>query len=500
MGKKPIYLLIILFCFILALPSCIKNNQAKGTNNAATGTTAANTNSSTVSNTRKIIFNTTIEDPQIAYMNSLGEGGFKGQAGINLALYETSDGVFEGYGWITRTWNQSVDDIKMQQKYSYRMGLVSIKPGSTVNISMIGRIREDRDIPTLLNDGPVSFASQKEGSSILKEIPISLELNSNEAVLSVKFHEKAELQFPGKIEKGPVESHIRSTSVKNGLMYINSQWSDSLSGGGEDYTAILLAAPVSGSSKYSGSLFLTGNGDKLAKTDAKVSIDISQFDSNAYKNAGGKYTGEFTGMSIFEAGGKKYALLVDGDEVILEPLGTGTAFFGDLFAADKNSYLLNQANKTKTMISCLYRQTGGGSVDYSAYEGLDPKDPEDMKKILELAKNMSSTIGSNRAIPAWYPKNLIPVVNFSGDDGYITTPCPNALFFKLYTTEYCENEDFTDLVAPYRRVLSKYDDYKEYINKDTYEGIFVFTMGRYTIQVFLQQSSMKATSVGVTIY
>lgn len=65
---------------------------------------------------------------------------------------------------------------------------------------------------------------------------------------------------------------------------------------------------------------------------------------------------------------------------------------------------------------------------------------------------------------------------------------------------YCENEDSTDLVAPYHRLLSKYDDYKEYINKDIDKGIFSFTMGRYTIQVFLQQSSMKATNAGVMIY
>lgn len=371
------------YLFRIHFSACTKSNQVSGSNNTTDNSTTSNTNSSPISttgNTRKIVFNTPIDDPQIAYLNSLGEGGFKGQAGINLTLYETGDGVFEGYGWITRTWNQSIDDMKMQQKHSYRTGLVSIKPGSTVNISMIGRISEDRDIPTLLNNGPVSFVSQKEGSSMLKDIPLSLELNSNEAVLSVKIHKNANLQFQGKIEKSPVESHIRSSSVKNGLMYINSQWSDSMNGGSGDYTAILLAAPGSGSSKYSGSLLLTGNGNKLAKIDVKVSFDISQFDNNAYKNAGGKYTGEFTGMSIFEAGGLKYALLVDGDEVILEPLGTGTAFFGDLFAADKSSYLLNQANKTKTMLSYLYRETGGGSLDYSAYEGLDPKNPEDLKK------------------------------------------------------------------------------------------------------------------------
>jgi len=119
---------------------------------------------------------------------------------------------------------------------------------------------------------------------------------------------------------------------------------------------------------------------------------------------------------------------------------------------------------------------------------------------MKMSEELEDTLNSENKKPAWYPDGLIHTVNFSEDDGYLTNPATEEQFFKICNTQYYENEDFADLVSPYRAMLSGNDGYKEYMDYESGEGVFLFTMGKYSVQVFLMQSSLKLTSVSVQIY
>jgi hypothetical protein len=312
-------------------------------------------------------------------------------------------------------------------------------------------------------------------------------------------HEQANFEFEGKLTAGFAKPSMTNQPQDSQIIYINSLWVDSLMGGSGDYTAILFAAPAAGTG-YSGQLSVSGNGTALENASESVTFSLTPFNDADYQKSGGMLLDKFAYMGTIRTAGGDYILLLDGEQAVLEAAGKGICFYGGLRSDSESAFLQNEAEKTGEILSYLCRQKSGGPVDYSQFKGLDPNNPKDMEKLTGLSEQMEEQYGSENGVPAWYPDGLIPAVNFSGDDGYLTNPAPDEQFFKLYDTQYYENEDVEDLIQPYRTALSGYDNYQEYISDETGEAIFLFTMGRYSLQVLLQQTSLKLTGVAVEIY
>ncbi|SDM93423.1 hypothetical protein [Acetanaerobacterium elongatum] len=469
-------------------PSSAQSTAVSSASFAAESSSAPETTAAV----KGIVFKQTIDDPQAATMNAKGSTDV-----IDLTLIQTAPNVYEGHGTITR--NISIPDKSciLNQQYIYRTGLLRAEPGKEQKLTLTCELLEDKDMQTLMGtDAPIRMVNHKEGSAQLKDTPVLLQLMGEKATLTVKLHDKATLVFEGSVTNTVPPS--ADTAAPAGTLYINSLWSDAVSGGSGDYTAILLASQKTDKS-YFGKLTVMGSGDTLKAADETVTFTLNAFDAAAYKEAGGKLSDTFTQMGVIKAGGENYIVLLDGQQALLEPAGQGVVFFGRL-CSDAPAALQNEADKTMRIFSCISRQKVGTAEDYSAFKGLDPKNPEDMEKIMALAEKLKGNVDADRAVPAWYPEGLIPTVNFSADDGYLTTPTAGTQFFKLYTTEYAELEDFDELIPPYRKALSGYDNFKEHINSDALEGAFVFTMGRYTLQVHLVQVVKGLTNVTVQIY
>ena len=469
-------------------PSSAQSTAVSSASSAAASFSAPETTAAA----KGIVFKQTIDDPQTAMMDAKGC-----TAVIDLTLYETSPNVYEGHGTITRNINIPDEFYNLKQQYVYRTGLLRAEPGKEQKLSLSCGFTEDKDMQTFVGEAsPVRMVNHKEGSAQTKDTPVLLQLEGEKATLSVNLHDKANLVFEGSVTDTAPPS--ASTAAPAGTLYINSMWSGAMSGGSGDYTAILLASQ-SADKSYSGKLTVNGSGDTLKAVDEAVTFTLDAFDAAAYKQAGGKLSDTFTQMGVIKAGGENYIVLLDGPQAVLEPVDKEIVFFGKL-CSDAPASLQNEADKTMRIFSGLCRQKAGTAKDYSAFKGLDPKNPKDMEKIMALAEELGSAIDAENGAPAWYPEGLIPTVNFSAYDGYLTTPSPEGQFFKLYNTQYAELEDFEDLVAPYRKALSGYDNYKEYVSADDAEGVFIFTMGRYTLQVYLAQSQVKFTTVTVQIY
>ena len=463
MHKRIVFILSVL-CFSLMLPAC--GNSEKASDQG--GDPPASVDSSAPG----IVFHDAIDDPQVEYLNTLGGAKAAGMATLDLTLYETEPGVFEGRGTMTRSLELPDEAITIKQEYTYRTGLIRMEAGKEGNLTLSGGFTEDRNTDTYMSgSAPLRFVTHKDGSILQKDLPFQFTLEGEKATLSIKMHERAKFVFQGQLTSDDAEGASGDDpSEADHLIYINSLWSGALTGGSGDYTAILLAKPGSDNEGYSGQLSISGNGSALKNLNEKVSFTLTPFDNAAYQKSGGKLTDRFSEMGILHTSGGDYLLLLDGDQAMLEAAGKDLLFFGKRYSDSEMPALKNEADKTNQLLSYLCRQKSGTSA------------PDYFGK------------------PAWYPDGLIPAVNFSQDDGYLTNPVIEEQFFKLYDTQYYENEDFIDLVTPYRAKLSGYDGYKEYVDDENGEGIFLFTMGRYSVQVYLAQSSLKLTSVSVQIY
>ena len=495
--KRNIFSAAIILCLTVTISACESQHPVDDSSPAGDALLS--------SNQPKIVFHDTIEDPQGEYMNTLGGGCSEtsGTTELNLILYETEPNVFEGCGIMSR----SLDIAQWEaggstQKYIYRTGLIHAKTDQEGSITLTGWLTNDSDISTMISDAPFDVLIHKDATLRQEEIPVLLTLNGNQASLSMKLHDHAEFIFSGELTTESTEVPMGESSNPENLIYINSMWSSSFSGGPDDgeYTAVFLASPKAGN--YSGQLSIHGTGKALNDISEAVTFSLEPFDAAAYQKAGGQLDDRFTSMSILNIAGGSYILLRDGQQVILEPAGKGVYFCGSMPSASESDYLQNEAAKTRRMLSYLYRQKSGTEAafpDYSELKGLDPNNQEDMKKLMQMSEQLN-TLTSHQDVPSWYPEDLIPMVNYSAYDGFGTLPPVNGLLFRIYNTEYCEEEDFEDLVGPYRGALSGYDNYKEYLDYDHAEGVFLFTMGKYTIQVFLSQSVIKLTDVGIQIF
>ncbi len=499
--KFPIFFAVAaIFCAFITLAACGKN-ESVGSNN----TYQNQTSEKSLPVVRKIIFHDTVEDPQSDYLNSLGGGGSEtsGTSSMDLVLYETKPNVFEGCGIMSRIINIDQGDAGGSvQKYLYRTGLICAESGKEGFVTLTGWLTYDNNIQTMMPEAPFKVISHKDATLRQESLPLLMTLNGNQASLSIKLHDHAELVFSGKITSEAVESPVGRPFDSENLIYVNSMWSCSFSGGhdADEYTAILLASPKAG--VYSGQLSIQGTGDLLNAVNETVSFSLEPFDTAAYLKAGGQMGDKFASMSVLHADDGTYILLLDGDKVILEAAGKGVYFCGKTASASESGALQNEAAKTEKMLSYLYRQKSGTEAslpDFSGLKDLNPQKPEDMQKLMEASEKMAAII-SHQDAPAWYPSDLIPLVNLYKDDGYTTIPSDDEKLFRIYNTQYYEMKDFIDLAEAYRSRLSCYDGYREYLNLDDSEGVFLFTMGQYSVQIFLSQSVAELTSVCVQIY
>lgn len=515
MNKRIIYfILIIVFASVTTLSCTSKSDDEvdkKVSDNKATENITDEKNSSNenvnlntnYSDIRRIVFNESIDDSQAEYLNTFGGAEVLGVASIDLTLYESEPGVFEGYGTISRTLEMPDEDMNLKQEYIYRTGLIHAEDGIETIMNPICSFTElKKESFYIGEDVPYDYINQKDGT-MQQDLPIILNIEGEEAKLSVIFHEQATLVFEGEITNNQEQTH-KEVSESEGLIYINSMWSESFLGGYGDYNAILLASPSSKHDKsYSGKISVNGSSDDLNEINEEVTFTVEKFSDELYTGAGGKLKDKFEYMGVFNAAGDDFILLYDEEQIILEPVGKDKYFCGGMHSIDDFSILKNEADKTIEMASYLYRVKNSeleNYLDLKSFEGLDPNKPEDMQKLMDLAEELTNKVGSENVSPSWYPHELIPKVNFSEYDGFTTTPLINEQFFKLYVTDYAEDENLEDLILPYKEVLSKYDNYMEYIDYEKGEAEFLFTMGRYFLRVYMVQSSLKITSVGVQIY
>lgn len=494
----------MLLCLSMLISACGKN-ESTAADGAPPVSPAVGSPVSSEPDVPKIVFHDTIDDPQGAYLNTLGGGGSEasGTTSLELVLYETAQNMYEGCGVMTRSVDMAQGEAGgSTQKYVYRTGLIRAEAGKEGSVTLTGWLTDDSSIPTMIPEAPFDVKIYKDATLRQQGLPLLLTLNENQASLSIKLHDHAEFIFHGELTSEPSQSPSSRPSDPESLIYINSLWSGAFSGGADkgEYTAVLLASPKAGN--YSGQLSIQTTGNALSAVNEAVTFSLEPFDAAAYQAAGGQLDDPFTCMSVLKTAGGTYILLVDGDQCILEAARKGMYFCGNLPSASESGALENEAEKTEKMLSFLYRQKSGTEAslpDYSGLKDLDPNKPEDMQKLMDASEQMNAMI-SHQGAPAWYPESLIPMVNFSADDGFNTLPPAAGLLFKIYNTEYCEMEDFKDLVQPYRSALSGYDNYQEYLSYDDLEGVFLFTMGKYTVQVFLAQPVLKLTNVSVQIY
>ncbi|MDP4153557.1 MAG: hypothetical protein Q8865_09005 [Bacillota bacterium] len=489
MKKRTVFTAVAMLCLLMIFSACAGSEPQSS---VLSGKNLS-------SRIPKIVFCDTIDDPEAEHLNTLGSSKTTGTVKLELTLNETKPNVFEGYGIMTRNLNVQDSESSSNQKYIYRTGLIQAAPDKEGMITLTGSITEDRSTETMLLDAPFRLDINKDGT-LQQKTSFVLKLDGENASLTIKLHDYANFVFNGKLTKDTSEPSAGKSLEPGSLIYINSLWPKSLSGGGE-YTAILLASHDVGKNSYSGQLSISGNGNDLNNISEKVTFSIGAFDSTEYRKLGGKLSDKFAQMAALHTSGGDYILLLDGEQLVLEPIGKNIYFCGSLHSNSEDAALQNEADKTKKMLSYLYRQKyGASSYDYSEFKGLNPNDPEDMKKLMNLSEDFKDMVSSDKNAPAWYPDDLIPSVNFSTDDGYNTIQPSDELLFKIYNTQYCENEDFKDLVEPYRAALSCYDDYKEFVDYQKNEGVFLFAMGKYRIQVFLAQSNLKISNVSVQIY
>ncbi len=481
MNRRIVFFILIIFITSIITLSCTSKSDggavSEVSDNKSTENTTIEKNSSNeevnqntnYSNKRRIVFHETVVDSQAEYLNTLGGVEVSGLASIDITLYESEFGIFEGFGTITRTMEIPDGELNLKQEYIYRTGLIHIESGKENIIDPICSFTEIRDEFIYIDeDVPYNYKNQKDGT-MQQDLPVMLKIEGEEAILSVKFHEQATLAFKGKLINIPEQAH-KEVAEPEGIIYINCMWSDSFMGGNGDYNAILLASS-DGNKSYSGKISINGSGNALNVINEEVTFSIERFYDELYVKSGGKLEDKFEYMGVFSAAGYDFILLFDGQQVILEIVGKEKYFCGGICPANDYNMLENEADKTSEMVSFLYRIKDSETENYVDY-----------------------------APPSWYPHELIPKVNFSEYDGFMTIPVINEQFFKLYITEYYENENLEDLIFYYSSALSKQDRYKEFINYENGEAVFLFTMGKYNIQVFMQQSSLNLTSVGVQIY
>lgn len=507
MKRKVSFVLAIALCLSIVSSACSRNEPADSPlpNNHSQNDTNTPLAEVSPSTAKKIVFHDTIDDPQEDYLNSLSGGVSEtsGTANLDLILSETEPDVFEGYGIIHRSVHISQADAGgSTQEYIYRTGLIHADAGKETSVNLTGWLTYDNQIPAMVQDAPFNVVMHKDATLRQEGLPLLLTLNGSEASLSIKLHDHAEFIFRGEQTSDPAEPPVGRPSDPDSLLYVNSMWSCEFSGetDGGEYTAVLLASPKSGT--YSGQLTVQGTGDALDAVSEAVTFSFTPYDAAEYRQAGGRMDDSFASMSVLYTAGGTYILLLDGEQVMLEPAGKAMYFCGSTRAQVELESLQNEATKTQTMLNYLCREKTGmeGEIpDYSGLQDLDPNNPEDMQKLIDMSAEMNAMF-SHQGSPAWYPDDLIPMVNFSVDDGFVTLPSEKEMLFIIYNTQYAEEEDFADLVEPYRAVLSGYDDYKEYLDYDTAEGVFLFTMGKYTVQVYMGQDALKLTGIGVQIY
>ncbi|MPL99635.1 hypothetical protein SDC9_45853 [bioreactor metagenome] len=285
---------------------------------------------------------------------------------------------------------------------------------------MTGELIENRTMDTMLLDAPFRLNIHKDGSIRQENLHFQLTQEGDKASLTITLHEHAQFVFHGDLITGENGSTTVVSSNTESLIYINSLWSGTYSGGGGDCTAILLAGPAADKKIYSGQLSVQGDGAVLENFDETVTFTLEPFDEENYKQSGGGLEDRFFQMGSIHTDSGDFLLLLDGNQTVLEPVGKGLCFFGRLCPQSEFDFLKNEASQTKRILSDLCRQAtdiSGTLPDSEKLTGLDPNDPEDMKILMEISKQFSAAAGQDQA-PAWYPGELIPTVNFSDEDGF----------------------------------------------------------------------------------
>lgn len=496
---KSAAIVLVGMCLALALAAC--SSESAGTGAPAAGASESGASGSVP----KIVFHDTIDDPQAEYLTTLGESGGTAASGtvtLDLSLEETESGVFEGCGVMTRHLKIRGEDGVSDQTYVSRTGMLHTEAGQEGQLTLTGWLTEGREFPAVLSDAPFSVVIQKDGTLQQKGIPFLLQVEGDQASLSIHLHDHASFEFHGTMTSESAASPEHSADPDS-LFYINSLWNGAFSGSESgDYTAILLASPAADGSGYSGRFSVQGTGDALADAEETVTFSLEPFDDAEYKAWGGTLTDRFAQMGLLRTSGGDYILLLDGDQLLLEAAGKEIYFGGALRSNSESAALENEADKTRQLLSSLCRQKGGTYdqfPDYSGLADLDPNDPDYQEKLTQISEEMQEVFQQDGA-PAWYPEGLIPQVNYASEFGYGTMPPQEALCFPTYQTAYSEEEDFEDLIGPYQSALRGYDNYQEYINSDNLQALFLFTMGKYQFQVLLEQSSWKICDVSVAIY
>jgi len=235
--KRIVFILVTIFCVSLVFSACGSKEP---------GNVPSASNASENSSRAQIVFHDTIDDPQAEYMNTLGSAKAAGTAALDLILYETEPNVFQGYGTMTRSLNMPDDVLTIKQKYFYRTGQICAEADKDGSLTLTCGFTEDRDADTFMGESaPLRFIAHKDGTTLQKNIPFSLKLNGEKASLSIKLHDHANFVFHGSLTTDSVkEASSGDLPKKDRIIYINSLWSDSLTGGGGEYTAILLATPA----------------------------------------------------------------------------------------------------------------------------------------------------------------------------------------------------------------------------------------------------------------
>jgi len=277
------YLIFLIFAISITSLSCA-NKQDLNVSEVSDSGEAENTkvennlsnkefnNKSNYSDKRRIVFCESIDDSQIEYLNTLGGADVSGFASVDLTLYESETGIFEGYGTIIRTMEIPDEELNQKLEYSYRTGLICAENGIESRIESICSFKEERnEFIYIGEDVPYDYKNQKEGT-FQQDLPIILKVDGEQATFSVKFNEKSTLVFSGEIIN-ILDQSDEDFEKTEGIIYINNVWSDSFMGGTGDYNAILLASPE-GNERYTGKISINGSSNDLNVINEDVTFSF----------------------------------------------------------------------------------------------------------------------------------------------------------------------------------------------------------------------------------
>jgi hypothetical protein len=443
-------------------------NDANPTDNLPTATQTV----------KAIVFEGTYDIPDDDYTITTEET-------IKFTLYETSPGVYSGGGYnnMLLKFEDEHQDFWYDVYMTWRYDFPNMEHGKTIQ-SASNFYAEDyqrqrpRFTMTILYDWCYRYVQVRTPEDC------TLYIDGNTARLIISSWGETSA-YEGKLTELPLPAPD-ITLLDGNCISINSVFSENTYYHAKDASRILeyrafLTAKKTDRYNYSGHLTIYGTGDSVANVDDDVRFTMEPFNAGAYRNAGGSLPYTFEAYGVIQTSAGKFIILADEHGVLLEFVGSGIVFGGNLLPETQYEHELRIAEDTKPLAHVLYEgMKTVVPVEYAQWaEGYPPIHPKD-----------------------FLPPPLEPPTFWQYDDLEAITPCHR--WFSLSYNQL--NTPPWVLIEAWTQQLSGYDDFEyEWYSHSAVDKDYCFILykiGTYSfaIQLIPLNSIPPGTSVHIDIY